>query len=90
MKNQLRCSLLVALLLAVLIVSTLAAFGLGAVAGMFRPQLARPFSDWALALVLPLRQAYCDVDDVTTCGVSNAKRQENQLFRGLWKILLRS
>jgi hypothetical protein len=76
MNRHLRRSLLITLLLAVLIVSTLAAFGLGAVAGMFRPQLARPFSDWALALVLPLRQTYCDVDDVTTCGVSKAKRQE--------------
>ena len=60
--------------IAFLIVCTLAAFGLGAVVGQFQPGLARPVSDWALALAIPLQKVYCDVEDVTRCGVSKADR----------------
>jgi hypothetical protein len=67
--------LLITLLVALFAICTLMVFGLGAVVGKYRPGLAKPYSDWALAMVLPLRQAYCDVDDVTTCGVSRADRQ---------------
>ena len=62
------------LLIAILVICTVGAFGVGAVVGQFRPQLAKPVSDWAFALLLPLQQAYCDVEDVTRCGVSKANR----------------
>jgi hypothetical protein len=50
------------------------AFAFGAVVGQYRPHLAKPYSDWALAILLPLQQVYCDVDDVTICGVSETDR----------------
>jgi len=73
--SRLKCVLPTAVVLAVLVPGTLLVFGMGAVAGKYRPNLVKPFSDWALALALPLRQAYCDVDDVTTCGVASADRE---------------
>ncbi len=72
--NRLTRLLLSTLLIALLAMCILMAFGMGAVVGKYRPALVKPFSDWALAMVLPLRHAYCDVDDVTSCGVSKADR----------------
>lgn len=74
MSSPLRRLLLSTLLVTVIAICTVMAFGLGAVVGKFRPHLAKPYSDWALAIVLPLQQAYCDVEDVTRCGVSTADR----------------
>jgi hypothetical protein len=74
MSSPLRRLLLCTLLVAFFGLCTLGAFGLGAVVGKFRPHLAEPFSTWALAIVLPLQQAYCDVEDVKHCGVSTADR----------------
>jgi hypothetical protein len=74
MNRPLRRLLLSSLLVAVLTICTVMAFGLGAVVGKFRPHLAKPYSDWALAIVLPLQQAYCDVEDVTRCGISKTDR----------------
>jgi len=54
----------------------LVAFSLGAVIGEYRPQLAKPLSDWALALLLPLNEVYCNVEDVTRCGVADTSRPE--------------
>ncbi len=73
MKSRHR-QLLITLVIVVLAICMLMAFGLGAVVGKYRPALAKPYSDWALALVLPLRQVKCDVDDVTRCGVAKADR----------------
>lgn len=64
-----------ALLAVVLVVCLLAAFGIGAVVGEYRPHLARPFSNWAFPLVLLLREPECNVDDVTRCGLSHADRE---------------
>ncbi len=66
--------LLRTLLAAIIAIVILMAYGMGAVVGKFRPALTKPYSDWAMAIVLPLRQAHCDVDDVTSCGVSKADR----------------
>jgi len=66
--------LLTALLAVVLAACAIVAFSIGAVVGEFRPHLAKPWSDWALTLLLPLKQAYCDVEDVTQCGVAEADR----------------
>jgi hypothetical protein len=67
--------LLIGTFLVVILATSLAmAFGFGAVVGQYRPHLASPWSDWALALLLPLKEAYCDVEDVTTCGVATANR----------------
>lgn len=73
-KSRLLRLLLRTLLVAILALCILMAFGLGAVIGKYRPQLAKPYSDWSLAMALHLRQAYCDVEDVTSCGVSKAER----------------
>ncbi|MEZ5503415.1 MAG: sialate O-acetylesterase [Halioglobus sp.] len=75
MKSRFPKLLLAGILLAVLVPGLLLVFGMGAVAGKYRPGLVRPFSDWALTLVLPLRQAACDVEDVTICGVANTDRE---------------
>jgi hypothetical protein len=75
MARHYRRILIGALLLFLLSASLGAVFGLGAVVGQYRPDLAKPFSDWALTIVLPLQQAYCDVGDVTVCGVSDAGRE---------------
>lgn len=66
--------LLTTLLILMLAVGALLTFGLGAVVGKYRPALAKPYSDWALALALPFKQVYCDVEDVTSCGVSTTGR----------------
>lgn len=70
---RLLCTILLA---ASLMVCILAAFGLGAVIGQYRPGLAKPFSDWAFKAIIPLKQVYCDVEDVTQCGVAQADRPE--------------
>lgn len=70
---RLLCTVLLA---ATFVICTLAAFGLGAVIGQYRPDLAKPFSDWAFKAVIPFKQVYCDVDDVTQCGVATADRPE--------------
>ncbi len=75
MARHYRRILIGALLLFVLTAGLGTLFGLGAVAGKFRPELAKPFSDWAMAIVLPLQKAYCNVEDVTVCGVSDAYRE---------------
>lgn len=74
--KRIHTALLSAISVGVFVIITLLAFGLGAVVGKFQPSVARPFSDWAMVLIRPLRQPYCDVDDVTTCGVANANRQQ--------------
>jgi hypothetical protein len=56
--KSVKAPLIVALLVAILILCGLMVYGLGTVVGEYRPQLAKPFSDWALAIVLPLRQAH--------------------------------
>ncbi len=73
--NSRNCVLLTTLVIAVLIPGILLVFGMGAIAGKYRPSLVKPYSDWALTLALPLRQVYCDVEDVTTCGVASADRR---------------
>jgi len=70
MKRRIAIALAVALLLGAIALLTVMAFGFGALAGKHRPEQARPYSDWALAIALPLLEAYCNVEDVTTCGVS--------------------
>ncbi len=62
------------LLVAIIAMGILMAYGMGAVVGKYRPALAKPFSDWAMAMVLPLRQPHCDVDDVTSCGLAETDR----------------
>jgi len=66
----------IALLAAALAAAALVGFSLGAVVGEYRPNLAKPMSDWALALLLPLNQAYCNVEDVIRCGVADTSRPE--------------
>jgi Carbohydrate esterase, sialic acid-specific acetylesterase len=73
MKSRYR-HLLITLLVAIFGICMLMVFGLGAVVGKYRPALAKPYSDWALALVLPLQQVGCNVDDVTRCGVTKTDR----------------
>ncbi len=75
MTRRYQCLLISSLLLVALTIGIAMTFGLGAVVGKYRPHLAQPFSDWALALVLPLQQAYCDVEDVTACGVDDTSRK---------------
>jgi lysophospholipase L1-like esterase len=72
MKRRVYIIPLVAALAGAAVAVTLLAYGLGAVVGKHRPELAKPFSDWALAMVLPALPLYCDVADVTTCGVSKS------------------
>ena len=67
MNGRNRRLLWTALLTAAFAACAIVAFSLGAVVGEFRPHLAKPWSDWALMLVLPLKEAYCDVADVTQC-----------------------
>jgi hypothetical protein len=43
------------LLAAIIAMGMLMAYGMGAVVGKYRPALAKPFSDWAMALVKALR-----------------------------------
>jgi lysophospholipase L1-like esterase len=74
MKNRFSITLAIALLLVVFAIFTLLVFGLGALVGKYQPNLAKPYSDWAMALVLPFSGRSCDVADVTTCGVSKADR----------------
>lgn len=65
---------LVAALAGAAVIVTLLAYGLGALVGKYRPYLATPYSDWAMAIVAPFSDLYCDVEDVTTCGVSRTDR----------------
>lgn len=74
MKRRFYLVLSFAALAGALVALALLAYGLGAVVGKYRPDLARPYSDWALAMVLPFLPLYCDVEDVTTCGVSKPDR----------------
>jgi lysophospholipase L1-like esterase len=74
MKRRIYIVLAVAALASVLIAVTLLVYGLGALVGKYRPNLAEPYSDWAMALILPFSDLTCDVADVTTCGVSKADR----------------
>jgi hypothetical protein len=74
MKNRFSITLAVALLLVVFAIVASLAFGLGALVGKYRPTLAKPYSDWAMALILPFSGHACDVADVTTCGVSTPDR----------------
>jgi hypothetical protein len=74
MKRRVTRVLLTILLVAIFATGLLMAFAFGAVVGQFRPHLAKPYSDWAFAILLPLQHAYCDVEDVTTCGISDVDR----------------
>jgi hypothetical protein len=74
MKNRIAIAVTIALLLGAFVVSLLFAYGLGALVGKYRPYLAEPYSDWAMAVVVPFSDLFCDVEDVTTCGVSRTDR----------------
>lgn len=74
MKKRLVLALTIALLLAAFIASLLFAYGLGALVGKYRPHLASPYSDWVMAIAIQFSDVYCDVEDVTTCGVSRTDR----------------
>lgn len=74
MTKRFSITVAIALLLVVFAMCTLLVFGLGALVGKYRPDLARPYSDWAMALILPFSGLSCDVADVTTCGVSKPDR----------------
>lgn len=74
MNKRLTIALAVALLLGAFVISLLLAYGLGALVGKYRPNLATPYSDWAMAIVVRFSDLSCDVEDVTTCGVSKTDR----------------
>lgn len=74
MKNRPVFAVAIALLVCAFAVLMLLAYGLGALVGKYRPHLAKPYSDWAMAMIVPFSDLYCDVEDVTTCGVSTTDR----------------
>lgn len=74
MRIHFNIALAIILLLGAFAMFTLLVYGVGALVGKYRPDFAKPYSDWAMAIIEPMMDLYCNVDDVTTCGVSSTDR----------------